>query len=769
MKRLIIYNILALILLALCPLTTNAQEVVKGDVNADGKINAADVVELNAYLMGKPSLRFHDLQADVNSDATIDEEDLKTLTQLILKVEGGVATPNTLCLTTNADQWTDQTSFADIVSKDGAISAFVNGNGETVFLLYDFINYTTYIICPTRQGFCMATHDPTTDTMDDHIVYYQETEDQYAVGSYEVDWETLSIRPDSCCVCMRFQHAAPLRQSTLRRDPTMQGIYNQFADMFDYMSDGNSNLSTVYEVTEKGLGYDKPGMKPSLATDYISKLFHGAANAFRGYSLGVTGSELAIDYGTKAVVDAIAKKDKRLETISTLLGIVVNRVDIDMTWSDFTDTFKKNLHNTFGFAVPEEEAKQVVEYVWRKKDIIKSVPEPDIIHEQAYHVEVKVTDIKATSAVISGSYKEIYPEGSIIDMGYILVGPDGKQEVSAFNLPPMLIDNLEPDSQYEVYAYLSSASASGGRYMSKPIKFVTKAEETFALSTDDIEFEPEGGSFTIDVYVPEGVTWFITDVPAWWLDVSTTDNTITIKADETDEERSSTITLKAYYPNGKTKQFTIYVYQWGSDPDISDLDADIIFEGELEGTYDHNHWVNGEAHPKIEQDKLPIVMGFTMDDEGHANLSLVVEGGVYTFDMSDPVTAITMLTGELINGERNNDGWRYVLSSYNYEAKDDEVRMDWGIDGDWEVNQSGNTTSDVSYSIKGSGYSKNVGSIVISGLTTNSPVLDWFDATESETEYIYTYDFLDQKTHYKSHDKDSTMGRLQGHWNDDGN
>ena len=199
------------------------------------------------------------------------------------------------------------------------------------------------------------------------------------------------------------------------------------------------------------------------------------------------------------------------------------------------------------------------------------------------------------------------------------------------------------------------------------------------------------------------------------------------------------------------------------------MDADIIFEGELEGTYDHNHWVNGEAHPKIEQDKLPIVMGFTMDDEGHANLSLVVEGGVYTFDMSDPVTAITMLTGELINGERNNDGWRYVLSSYNYEAKDDEVRMDWGIDGDWEINQSGNTTSDVSYSIKGSGYSKNVGSIVISGLTTNSPVLDWFDATESETEYIYTYDYLDQKTHYKSHDKDSTMGHLQGHWNDDGN
>ena len=33
-----------------------------------------------------------------------------------------------------------------------------------------------------------------------------------------------------------------------------------------------------------------------------------------------------------------------------------------------------------------------------------------------------------------------------------------KQEISAFNFPPMLIDNLEPDTQYEVYAYLSSAS-----------------------------------------------------------------------------------------------------------------------------------------------------------------------------------------------------------------------------------------------------------------------------------------------------------------------
>lgn len=764
MRRLLTYNILALILLALCPLTTNAQEVVKGDVNADEKINAADIVELNAYLMGKPSLRFHDLQADVNSDGSIDEADLKALSQLMMKAEGKVATPNSLCISADANQWTNETSFTDVVSKDGAISAFVNEKGETVFLLYDFINYTTYIICPTRQGFCMATHDPTTDTMDDHIVYYQETEDQYAVGSYEVDWDKLSIRPDSCCVAIRLQHAAPLRQPALRRDPTMQGIYNQFADMFDYMSDGNSNLSTMYEVTEKGLGYDKPGMKPSLATDYISKLFHGAANAFRGYSLGVTGSELAIDYGTEAVVDAIVKKDKRLETISTLLGIVVNRIDIDMTWSDFTDTFKKNIHNTFGFAVPEEEAKQVVEYVWRKKDIIESVPEPDIIHEQAYRVEVKVTDIKATSAVISGSYKEVYPEGSIINMGYVIEGPDGKQDVSAFGLPPTTI-KLEPGTKYTVYAYLSSTSAPGGRYMSQPVTFVTEKEEKFDLFMDVIVFGCEGGSQPIDVYAPEGVTWSIQDVPSW-VKVTTADDSFTVTVGETEEEREDYFTIVVTYSDGTTEYIPFRVTQEGEEEEVT-LDTDIIFEGELEYSSDHNHWVNGEAHPNIEQDKMPFLMGLTMDDEGHAYLSIAADGGVFTMELSDPVTTLTMITGERLNGERNKDGWRYVLSSHNYEAKDDEIRLDWTIDGDWVVDEKGNTASDVSYSIKGNGYSKNVGYIAITGLTTDSPVLDWFDATESEVEYTYTYDYLDQKTHYKSHDKDYTMGKLQGHWNDE--
>ena len=194
---------------------------------------------------------------------------------------------------------------------------------------------------------------------------------------------------------------------------------------------------------------------------------------------------------------------------------------------------------------------------------------PDFSQQQAYRVEVQVTDIKSTSAVISGSYKEIYPEGSIINMGYIIEGSDSKQDVSAFGLTSTTI-KLEPDTKYTVYAYLASASAPGGRYMSQPVTFKTKTDESFALSTTDVEFEPEGGSMTIDVYAPDGVTWSIQDVPSW-LEVTTTDNTITISA--TSRADCSPPTQDPYRipfrPRPQGKSPSISALTADTDPDIS--------------------------------------------------------------------------------------------------------------------------------------------------------------------------------------------------------
>ena len=55
-----------------------------GDINNDGHINAADVVELVNYLQGKASNYFNALEADVNDDGMVDEKDLESLVNIII-------------------------------------------------------------------------------------------------------------------------------------------------------------------------------------------------------------------------------------------------------------------------------------------------------------------------------------------------------------------------------------------------------------------------------------------------------------------------------------------------------------------------------------------------------------------------------------------------------------------------------------------------------------------------------------------------------------
>ena len=762
-KRLLIYNILAFILLALCPLTTNAQNIMRGDVNADGIINAADLVELINHFNGKTTPQFHLEYADMNKDGFIDRSDARDLALLITAMEPRPLDGKAICIGTEAKDRADDVPSVVTISKECAIIGLTNDKGETIFLLFDFMNYISYILCPTDNGFLLAPYDPTTDEAGNKLICWQTGEDKNYVAVVDEDPTNHEIVCDTLCVAMRM-YSVPLRKASPPSvSSTESMVYDQMANLYGYVGNGTADVTDVTGIHEQVL----PGRvvtKPSDVSGLISKKFSALSERYRGLSLGVTISEEVISEGEDNVLKMMfGDKNKAVAITKHILSIIQRHTDVDMKdlwiWSSDDDEPEDPPYIDMGY-----NPQPAINNAWKQRSHMANMQIPDLTQQQAYRVEVKVTDIKATSAVISGSYKEVYPEGSIINMGYVIEGPNSTQDVSAFGLSPTTIQ-LEPDTKYTVYAYLASASAPGGRYMSQPVAFKTKADESFTLSTTDVEFEAEGGSMTIDVYAPEGVAWSVQDVPSW-LKVTTTDNTITIRAYETDEERDGEFRVEVIDSNGKKKDIYVYVLQWGPEPDISDLDSDIIFEGDLELSYDHNHWVNGEAHPSIEQGKQHIIMGFTMD-EGHAYLSIATPDGIFTVDLADPVTALTMLTGERFNGERKKDGWRYVLTTKNFDVKDDEVRLDWTIDGDWVVDEKGNTTSDVSYNIKGSGYSKNVGYIAISGLTTDSPVLDWFDATESEVEYTYTYDFLDQKTHYKSHDMDYTMGQLQGHWNDD--
>ncbi|MBO4720092.1 MAG: hypothetical protein J5658_09485 [Prevotella sp.] len=56
-----------------------------GDANGDGKVDAADIVEVANYIMGKPSTYFYKQSADVNKDNVINIADIIQITNIILK------------------------------------------------------------------------------------------------------------------------------------------------------------------------------------------------------------------------------------------------------------------------------------------------------------------------------------------------------------------------------------------------------------------------------------------------------------------------------------------------------------------------------------------------------------------------------------------------------------------------------------------------------------------------------------------------------------
>ena len=74
-------KLFALFLASLLPISLLAGT---GDVNGDGKVNVADIVEIVNYLGGKPSEIFLAAEADCNNDGKVDQSDVDAMADMIL-------------------------------------------------------------------------------------------------------------------------------------------------------------------------------------------------------------------------------------------------------------------------------------------------------------------------------------------------------------------------------------------------------------------------------------------------------------------------------------------------------------------------------------------------------------------------------------------------------------------------------------------------------------------------------------------------------------
>ena len=76
--------LLSLFCLSMAGQNNQATQTLLGDANGDGVVNVADIVEINNYILGKPSSRFNSINADTNLDSYVTDDDILYIQDIIL-------------------------------------------------------------------------------------------------------------------------------------------------------------------------------------------------------------------------------------------------------------------------------------------------------------------------------------------------------------------------------------------------------------------------------------------------------------------------------------------------------------------------------------------------------------------------------------------------------------------------------------------------------------------------------------------------------------
>lgn len=84
MKKNFLTMLLSLFCLSMAGQNNQATQTLLGDANGDGVVNVADIVEINNYILDKPSSRFNSINADTNLDGYVTDDDNLYIQDIIL-------------------------------------------------------------------------------------------------------------------------------------------------------------------------------------------------------------------------------------------------------------------------------------------------------------------------------------------------------------------------------------------------------------------------------------------------------------------------------------------------------------------------------------------------------------------------------------------------------------------------------------------------------------------------------------------------------------
>ncbi len=250
--------------------------------------------------------------------------------------------------------------------------------------------------------------------------------------------------------------------------------------------------------------------------------------------------EIILDSGKHMVVSIIPAP------IQSLIDKTIDAID------EYYDSISSH------FRPSEEDIYESIGIVTNISNMSYPVIEANERYIPAYKVNLTVTGISETSAVLNGSFDPLgttYP--SISSMGYEVTGTDDYRE----NIPSdfghsITINGLTPGTEYRVSAYLYSK----GRKYERTIRFFT--DISLSIYPSSLLFPLKGGSKGVVLSTPSSIlkSWEITSKPKW-CKIEKAATSFFVDVEESNKEREGEIIVTANLLSGKTYTASLPVAQ----------------------------------------------------------------------------------------------------------------------------------------------------------------------------------------------------------------